>query len=113
MPHSIVEYSHSVEKQIDPEILLATVHQTISKSPLFGVNDVSTRSMRYTHYRLGSKKAGFIHVTVRLFQGRSDRDKAELTRQIGEAVEAMGLIDTQISCECVDIHLPSIYRSKV
>lgn len=109
MPHCIVEHSDAITPHI--ERLLDIVQHTVVNSPLFSANDVRTRAQVFDHYQLGATQQHFVHVTVRLLQGRSDREKAQLTRQVGEAIEQLSLNNVQISCECVEIHTPSYYRN--
>ncbi|PID62779.1 MAG: 5-carboxymethyl-2-hydroxymuconate isomerase [Gammaproteobacteria bacterium] len=110
MPHCLIEYSSSVAEQASDEQLLDCVFQALANSPLFDASAVRVSSQRYEHCRMG-EASGFVHVTIRLFDGRSHNDKAQLTRQVGQALVGLGMTDIKIFCECVDIHSPTCFHS--
>lgn len=111
MPHCLIEYADTLEQHIDPQQLLDAVFQTVTASPLFDRKNVRARLQRFSAFRLGAEQQHFVHVTVRLLQGRSDKEKTALNQHIGDAIKKLGITDTSISCECVDVHTPSLHRS--
>lgn len=108
MPHCVIEYSTSLETRADE--LVATVFQAVSTSPLFDAKTVRVRASAYEHYQLGEASAHFLHITIRLLQGRNDEQKTRLTQRVTEAVQALHLSDAMLSCECVEIHTASVQR---
>lgn len=112
MPHCIIEYSETIEQHIDADTLRDTVFRTVCDSPLFEAHNVRTRLQPYQSFCFGADKSDFIHVTLKIIAGRSDSDKATLCRQVGQAVEQVGVKAMLISCECVDIHASSYFRAE-
>ncbi len=71
MPHCIVEYSKDLESQVAPTKLVETVHQGALASGLFEASHIKTRAVAYDYFQIGTEKSDFIHVTIRLHQGRT------------------------------------------
>lgn len=113
MPHCLIEYDSPLEQVLDVNQLLETVHEAVSSSELFDKTYVRSRLQPFFGFRMGAEKSHFIHVTIKLMQGRSDKEKTELNQQVGLAIQALALDDVVLSCECVDIHTPSYYRALI
>lgn len=109
MPHCIIEYAQGLAPHADR--LLDTIQQTVIDSPLFSAVDVRSRRQAFDGYRLGADNQYFIHVTIKLLRGRSDREKAQLTQQVVDAITNLALGDVLVSCECVDIHTASYHHA--
>ncbi len=107
MPHVIIEYADTLETQISPQDLLAAVHQTVEASGLFNAADIRSRVQVFQHFRLGVQQPHFLHISIRLFAGRTDVQKAQLTQSVLQSLQQLRLLDVLISCECVDIHKAS------
>lgn len=113
MPHCIIEYATTLEQQVDANTLTKTVFETVAESLLFERQNVRARAQGFSNFILGTEDKHFIHVTIRLFQGRSDKEKVLLNEQIGNALKDLQLRDVKISVECVDIHKASIYPKTI
>lgn len=113
MPHCLIEYSTPLTNRISRQQLLETVHHTVTQSDLFDTSNVRSRLIAFDDFILGATQSTFIHVTIRLFQGRGDAQKAELNQQVAEAIQAIVGGDVLISCECVDIHTPSYQQLRL
>lgn len=104
MPHCIIEYSTSLETITSAEALVETVHQAATDSLLFDPEHIKTRSVAYQAFSLGDHRANFLHVTVRLHQGRSQDQKKHLTQLIVERLcTTLPLFDITVTAEAVDI----------
>lgn len=110
MPHCIIEYASPLKAQVSPQHLLTAVHETVCQSSLFDAVNVRSRIQSFDDFILGAEKNHFIHVRVKLLQGRSDAEKSQLNQQITDAIAALSLTDVSVSCECLDIHTPSYQR---
>ncbi|MBS9778200.1 MAG: 5-carboxymethyl-2-hydroxymuconate Delta-isomerase [Gammaproteobacteria bacterium] len=110
MPHCIIEYAKPLESHIESKTILQTVHQTVSQSSLFEPQNVRSRISAYEAFVLGAEQDNFIHITIKILQGRSDEQKAKLTKQVIDAMSTLTLSNVAISCECVDIHNASYQR---
>lgn len=111
MPHCIIEYAKPLETHVAPDELVRCVFQAVSTSPLFDAKNVRVRALAYEHYQLGEASPYFLHVTIRLLQGRDDAQKTQLTQRVTQALQALNISDIMLSCECVEIHTASVQRT--
>ncbi|MDH5432922.1 MAG: 5-carboxymethyl-2-hydroxymuconate Delta-isomerase [Gammaproteobacteria bacterium] len=103
MPHCIIEYSNKLEKRISAESLLKAVHQAMVDSNLFDPDDVKVRTLSFENYTVGDTEADFIHITVKLLDGRDDAQKAELSRLVFDSVMQFGLGSLALTVDIVDM----------
>tara|TARA_B110000211_G_C13794896_1_gene427899 strand:- start:153 stop:488 length:336 start_codon:yes stop_codon:yes gene_type:complete len=101
MPHCIVEYSQVLESAVD-EIMLA-LHKASMTSGLFSEKSIKVRAMPYKHALVAGVEAQFVHVTARIFAGRTLEQKAQLSRQILLGIEQIVLKDCSLTVEVIDI----------
>jgi 5-carboxymethyl-2-hydroxymuconate isomerase len=67
MPHIVVHHSASV----DVSALLPALHQTLSQQPTVDPASVKTRALSFDQAWVGQGQAPFVHIEVRLLQGRT------------------------------------------
>jgi len=72
----MIEYSQSLESLLTTDALLKAVYHGVNKSGLFKTSRIRFRALAYQHYLLGGDDHDFIHVTVRLHQGRNPDQKS-------------------------------------
>jgi 5-carboxymethyl-2-hydroxymuconate isomerase len=84
MPHLIIEYSRNLEDDIEIKDLIAVVHKTARKSPLFEPAAIRTRAVPVDSYMIadGDPSLAFIHLYVRIKPGRPPEKKMELARAV-------------------------------
>ncbi len=99
MPHIVIEYSRSLEAEISPEKMMQTAHDTAFASGEFGEQDIKVRTLAFGPALIGGKPARFIHITVKLLDGRSEERKKEITGAILQAFQAYNL---DVNCISVD-----------
>jgi len=58
------------------------------------------------------KKQGFIHVSIHLLDGRSDKDKMNLSSQVLDKLTLLDLAQTSLTVEIIDIERAS-YAKKI
>ncbi|MBB1293818.1 MAG: 5-carboxymethyl-2-hydroxymuconate isomerase [Pseudoalteromonas rhizosphaerae] len=80
MPHIIIE--HSEDLPVLPQVLVEKIHQATFNSGLFELATIKTRAIAYTHYQLGDGKEGFIHIGAHIMQGRTIKQKQQLSEQL-------------------------------
>ncbi len=90
MPHCIIEYAQELESSLDIKALVQCVHESAMASGLFSEKAIKTRAIAVEYFRTGTSEQAFIHVTVRLFDGRTTEQKAALSRAVLEDV--IGLV---------------------
>ena len=67
MPHLVVHHSRSVEVVS----LLAALHHALCHQPTIDPNAVKTRALSFDHVYVGQGTDPFVHLELRLLQGRS------------------------------------------
>jgi 5-carboxymethyl-2-hydroxymuconate isomerase len=86
MPHVICEYSANLDKTMQIDLLLETLHAAMMRSGAAELAGLRTRADRRDHYRIADNDPanGFVNVTIRVARGRP----AEIRRRIAETVFA-------------------------
>ncbi len=107
MPHVVIDYSEKLAAQVPPKSLLKNVHQSVAQSGLFNVASIRSRMQSFDNFCLGAEKQNFLHVCIKLFAGRSDEQKTQLTQLVISQLQQLSLTDVIVSCECTDIHKES------
>jgi 5-carboxymethyl-2-hydroxymuconate isomerase len=78
MPHFVIEYSHGLEKTADFDALMNAAHSAGAESGIMNPDDIKVRATGYDSFRFAGNIESFIHVTVSLLEGRTDRQKEHL-----------------------------------
>ncbi|MBC3764436.1 5-carboxymethyl-2-hydroxymuconate Delta-isomerase [Neptunicella marina] len=112
MPHCIVEYANPLTNLIDPQKIVATVHHCAEKSGLFSIESIKSRAIGYDHFT-SLNKLNFIHVNIRLLSGRSDTAKKQLSTEMLNALQKLGLDNISLTVEITDMHTDSYAKSIV
>lgn len=110
MPQIRLEYSGNVAEPADSQALLRSLHEVLRDTGGIRIGNCKSRSSRCDCFRVGAGEAdgAFVHLEVRILQGRSP----ELKRAIGEALlealrqafePSMDELDLQITVEICDI----------
>jgi len=86
MPHVICEYSTNLEKKIEIDALLETLHSAMMRTGAAELDGLRTRADRRDQYRIADNDPanGFVNVTIRVAKGRPP----ETRRRIVETVFA-------------------------
>ena len=86
MPHVICEYSANLEKKVQIDALLETLHSAMMRTGAAELGGLRTRADRRDHYRIADNDPanGFVNVTIRVARGRP----ADVRRRIAETVFA-------------------------
>ena len=113
MPHCIVEYSRSIEPRVSASELMTAVYNSTLQSGLFEESHIRVRAMAYDYFQLGGQSAAFIHITVRLHQGRSSEQKKQLSDMVLAGLLALELTAVSLTVETVEMHTESYARRVV
>ncbi len=103
MPHCIIEYSQKLESSLDIKALVQCVHSSTLASGLFSEQAIKSRAIAYEHYQTGGSDGPFIHITIRLFDGRTGEQKAALSRAVLDDVIGQMKDVGSVTVEIVDI----------
>ncbi len=112
MPHIIIEYSEDVADLVAMQDIVDAAHDGAMSSELFPEYDIKTRAISYREHRTGTTHDSFVHVTVRLLDGRSDDQKAILSEAVLGRIEPLLPRVASVGVEIVDMHRAS-YRKRV
>jgi 5-carboxymethyl-2-hydroxymuconate isomerase len=90
MPHIAIEYSANLEAAIDIAGLCEVLRATAAGHPAFPMPGVRVRAYAAQHYAIadGDPKHGFIDISVRLREGRTNEIKKEATQTLFSVTEA-------------------------
>jgi 5-carboxymethyl-2-hydroxymuconate isomerase len=67
MPHLVVHHS----RPVDITVLLPALHHGLCHQPTIDPNAVKTRALSFDHVYVGQGTDPFVHLELRLLQGRS------------------------------------------
>jgi len=104
MPHFVIEYARKVEQQINLPELLEVTHQVGASSGLMKPEDIKIRARPYDHYRMAGANDTFVHTTIFLLKGRSDKQKEKLSISLRSKQAALMPSVTAISIDIRDIN---------
>jgi len=116
MPHFVLEYSDNVTQRVDWNALFSGLHQAVAQAGA-SLQNCKSRAIRHDTYYVadGRPGAAFVHLTVGVLAGRTDEEKAALTRRclalLAEAFRpSLDSLDVQLSVELRDLHRESYQR---
>lgn len=111
MPHIHIDFSANVSELVEMGELCEAVREKAAKIDAFPLAGVKVRANKVDHYAIadGNPKHGFIDLSVRIREGRSDTIKKEAIEAIFETVKefvgpAMAQHSISISAELRDIN---------
>ena len=110
MPHFHIEYSANLEEAVDMGALCEVIRSAAEGIEAFPTPGIRVRATRVDHVAIadGDAKHGFIDLSVRLREGRSDAVKADAIARIfaelkGFMAPAMETRSIALSAEMRDI----------
>ncbi len=68
---------------------MKTVYDAAEATGLFAENDIKVRINPYKNYKLGETKNDFMHVFGHIMEGRSIKERANLSQKIIEALNGL------------------------
>ena len=113
MPHCIIEHSEDVLSSVNQRQLIDSVLTGTKKSELFQLDHIKLRTQSYEYYQKGDlKQAGFIHVTLRILQGRSVEQRRDLSEKVLLEFDNLALKSLTITVEIIEMETAS-YSKRV
>lgn len=89
MPHFIIDCSENIIRQKSPDEIMQAVYDVAEATRLFAANDIKVRLRPYHYFKLGAGKTDFIHVFGNIMEGRSAKQKADLSKKVIERLDEM------------------------
>ena len=90
MPHIHIEYSGNLEGVVDMAGLCDVLRETAARIDTLPMPGVRVRAIRVNHYSIadGDGKHGFVDVSVRLREGRTEDEKHEVITRVFDTARA-------------------------
>jgi 5-carboxymethyl-2-hydroxymuconate isomerase len=82
MPHFILDCSENILELQEPRKVIEAVFETAFSSGLFDRNDIKVRLNPFKYSLVQGGKSDFIHVFGNIMQGRTDAQKANLSKLV-------------------------------
>lgn len=82
MPHFVIECSENIFSLAPPAEIMQAVYEEAESTGLFADNDMKVRVLPFQYYQLGTGKNNFLHVFAYIMEGRTEEQKAGLSRKI-------------------------------
>ena len=109
MPHFVFEYSRQNCDAKTVKKLLATAHEVGAASNVMSADDIKARAIGYDDFQFAGDIDSFVHVTIRLLEGRTDAQKESLSVQMRTRLRAMLPDVDSISVDIRDMN-PIAYK---
>ena len=119
MPHLYIEYTDNLD--IDITRLLSASQESLLKFPdIIPVGGLRIRAVRHTDYIIADGQAndGFVHLILKLGDGRTESVKKEITQHLFDAVskELDEVFESQsiaLSLELYEFMHPTLKRNNI
>ncbi|TSE10728.1 5-carboxymethyl-2-hydroxymuconate Delta-isomerase [Aquimarina algiphila] len=89
MPHFVLDCSEHIIKLRSPEEIIQAVYDTAESTDLFDKGDIKVRINPFKYYTIGNTSDDFIHIFGNIMEGRTDAQKADLSRRIMTTLKSM------------------------
>ena len=110
MPHLIVEYNSGLEQQIQIQNLTSKLHKLLAQQRSFQVSAIKSRAKAYDYFVLGSNK-NFIHIQIRILEGREVKDVESALKAIGEYTKLNTPEEVEVTAEVVEMQKTHYFTS--
>src|SRR5579875_474840 len=90
VPHIILEYTDNIKQEADIPSLLKKINEVfVLKSHIFPIGGIRSRAIELHDYCVadGTEDDAFVHVTVKIGAGRSEKDKKETCDELFEVIK--------------------------
>jgi 5-carboxymethyl-2-hydroxymuconate isomerase len=89
MPHFIIDCSANILTKVQEQKILTTVFDATMASGLFEKADIKVRVNPYIRYEVGGKPTDFIHIFSYILEGRTEKEKSDLSKRIVKSIVAL------------------------
>ena len=90
MPHLIIEYTDNLSPHIQIKELLKKSGEVLSSFPdVYPIGGIRVRAIKVTDYWIadGSEDDAFVHMTLKIGAGRTDKEKKETCDKLFQALQ--------------------------
>lgn len=89
MPHFVLDCSEHILKLKSPEKIIQKVYDSAVLTELFIPEEIKVRIHPFQYYTTGNSNDNFIHVFANVMEGRTTKQKVELSKRIVTDLKAM------------------------
>ena len=111
MPHLVISYTKTIEKDTDIQQLVQTVWNAAEKTGLFKPTAIKARAFAIEHYLNANTDEPYVHVDAKLFAGRTQEQKQQLIQQVFDDMAALLPEGMSLSVEAIDIERPNYVKN--
>lgn len=105
MPHLTLEYTTNIPT-LHPALALAKLHRVLMQCGHFDAIDIKSRALPLACFAIGEPGTAhaFVHAKLAILSGRTVETKADLSRQLLHALQAMPLAHPEVRLQlCVEV----------
>lgn len=117
MPQIVLEYTNNIDLELDYNRLFSEIHKIIHKHAGIKIENCKSRVIKLDKYYIGDgkKQNAFIHLEIKILEGRSYQIKSELGNFVLKLLEKHFSeekkdFDLQITIELIDIEKNSYFK---
>ena len=117
MPQITIQYTDNIISFPDFDFLFSKVHQIINNIAGIKIENCKSRAIKLDKYYTGdgTNSRGFIHLEVKILEGRNNEIKSEIGNNLLEIlkkqfIESNQLLALQITIEIIDIQKNCYYK---
>ncbi len=104
MPHFIIEHGNALGSEAELQKAMQTVANCVQDYNFMEAKNVKVRVLPFTHFLALDGRSSFIHITVRILEGRTDEMKTQISTSLRDAfVQAFEKVQS-ISIDIVDMN---------
>ena len=115
MPHCVIEYSKKIENVLPINDWLSewvrVVHSSVFASGLFEEASINSRAIEFAYYQTGLSDTSFIHITLKILQGRNHQQKKDLTKLVLDKISEIIARPLSLSVEVMDVEKVSYKKN--
>jgi 5-carboxymethyl-2-hydroxymuconate isomerase len=113
MPHFIIDCSESILKSHCEEEILTQIQISANSTELFHKKDIKVRINFFKKYSTGDKKEDFIHVFANIMEGRTIKQKANLSKTIVKDLALMFPLVPNIGTNVIEFEKASYFNKNM
>lgn len=117
MPQITLQYTDKIKLLPDFNFLFSEVHQMINSIAGIKIENCKSRAIKLDNYLVGDgiNDQGFIHMEIKILEGRTNDIKSEIGKRIIKILEkqfkeSIELLNLQITIEIIDIQKNCYYK---
>lgn len=113
MPHFIIDCSEEILEHCSQEELIKQVNNSAISTQLFNKNDIKVRVRFFKEYSTGEAKENFIHVFANIMEGRTSKQKLNLSKTIVRDLASLVPLVPHIGTNVIEFEKASYFNKNM